>query len=77
MTTYIAQFTAKHAVILIKQNSIFIWQQESGEIDILLLANKIKRESSLHFFRLVAGDAYNIELNAITVDVKKAVPFLG
>jgi hypothetical protein len=54
MTTYIAQFTAKHRLVQTKQNSIFIWQQESGEIDKTLLADKIKRESALHFYSLLA-----------------------
>ncbi len=71
MTTYIAQFTAKHKIIQIEQNSIFIWKQESGEIDQILLADKIKRESTMHFYRLVAGGAYEILEKDISVTVWK------
>lgn len=34
---------------------MFIWQQESCEIDNTLLQDKIKREAALHFYNLVAG----------------------
>lgn len=77
MMTYIAHFTAKHRVVQIEQHSIFTWQQESGEVDKTLLANKIIRESSLHFFRLVSGDNYTIEQNDISVKVGKTQPFTG
>lgn len=77
MTTYIAHFTAKNRLVQIEQHSIFIWQQESGEIDQSLVSNKIKRESSVHFFRLVAGESYKIEQEDISVKVWKAAPFMG
>lgn len=77
MTTYIAQFTAKHRIIQIEQNSIFIWQQESGEIDIDLLAGKIKRESSTHFYQLVAGENFEVLQKDLSVTVWKTTPFNG
>ncbi len=75
--TYIAHFTAKHREVQIEQHSIFIWQQESGEVDKTLLANKIIRESSVHFFRLVTGENYAIEQEDISINVRKALPFSG
>lgn len=75
--TYIAHFTAKHREIQIEQHSIFIWQQESREVDKTLLANKIIRESSVHFFRLVTGENYAIEQEDISISVRKALPFSG
>lgn len=77
MTTYIAHFTAKHRIVEVEQHSIFIWQQESGEIDESLLSNKIKRESSAHFYQLVAGENFNVENDDISIILFKAVPFLG
>lgn len=77
MTLYIAQFTAKHRIIQVEENSIFIWKQDSGEIDNTMLANKIKRESSIHFFNLVAGKNYEIDLDDITVTVWQVEPFSG
>jgi len=71
MTTYVAQFVAKHRVIQIEQNSIFTWRQESGEIDESLLADKIKRESSILFYSLVAGSAYEINSDDISINVWK------
>jgi hypothetical protein len=75
MTTYIAQFTAKHRIIQIEQNSIFTWKQESGEIDQTLLSDKIKRESSKHFYQLVAGPTYEIKMDDISVTVWKTAVF--
>lgn len=77
MMTYIAHFTAKHRVVEIEQHSIFIWQQESGDVDKALLANKIMRESSVHFFRLASGDNCVIEQEDISINVRKALPFSG
>ncbi|MGB6153327.1 MAG: GTP-binding protein LepA [Pricia sp.] len=77
MTTYIAHFTAKHRIVQVEQHSIFIWQQESGEIDKILLSEKIKREASVHFFRLVIGDLHNVGLEDLSVKVWKAIPFSG
>lgn len=77
MTTYIAHFTSKHQLITTEQNSIFIWQQESGEIDITLLQNKIKREAALHFYNLVAGKNYSIAIDDISVTVCKTMTFSG
>ena len=77
MTTYIAQFCAKHKIIQTKQNSIFTWKQEGGEIDIDLLIGKIKRESAVHFYKLLAGEQYSISLEDITVEIDKTAPFYG
>ncbi|MFK7813583.1 MAG: GTP-binding protein LepA [Maribacter sp.] len=77
MTTYIAQFTAKHSIIQIEQNSIFTWQQESGEIDNTLLEDKIKRESAIHFYQLVAGKDYPVLQDDIQITVWKTLPFNG
>ena len=77
MALYIAQFTAKHRIIQIEENSIFIWQQESGDIDTSMLANKITRESSIHFFKLVAGKNYEIIPADISVTIWKTEPFAG
>ncbi|MRX64366.1 GTP-binding protein LepA [Maribacter luteus] len=77
MTLYIAQFTAKHRLIQVEENSVFMWRQESGDIDNSMLADKIKRESSIHFFNMIAGKNYNIELEDITVTIWKTEPFNG
>lgn len=77
MITYIAQFTAKHRIIQIEQNSIFTWRQESGEIDDSLLEDKIKRESAIHFYQLVAGKGYPVAQDDIRVTVWKTLPFNG
>ncbi len=77
MTTYIAQFTAKHRLIQIEQNSIFTWRQESGEIDEMLLVDKIKRESSLLFYRLLAGSQYPVPEDDIAITIWKTMPFNG
>ncbi len=77
MTTYIAQFVARHRLIQIEQNSIFTWRQEGGEIDESLLVEKIKRESSLFFYQLVAGKNYEISWEDISITVWKTQPFIG
>ncbi|SDN05635.1 GTP-binding protein LepA [Kriegella aquimaris] len=77
MTTYIAQFTAKHQILQVEQNSIFIWRQESGAIDTSLLEDKIKRESALHFYELVAGEDYDINQEDILVTIEKTQAFSG
>jgi len=77
MTTYIAHFTAKHDQVNVEQHSVFIWQQESGEVDKTLLINKIKRESSIHFFRMASEKECIIEHDAISVRVRQALPFSG
>lgn len=77
MNLYIAQFTAKHRIIQVEQNSIFTWRQESGEIDNILLEDKIKRESSVHFYKLVAGVNYEVAQDDISVTVLKTQPFSG
>ncbi|MDV7137645.1 GTP-binding protein LepA [Maribacter sp. TH_r10] len=77
MTLYIAQFTAKHRLIQVEENSVFMWRQESGDIDNSMLADKIKRESSIHFFNMIAGKNYNIELEDIKVTIWKTEPFNG
>ncbi|WP_282160235.1 MULTISPECIES: GTP-binding protein LepA [Ulvibacterium] len=77
MTTYIAQFTAKHRLIQIEQNSIFTWRQEGGEIDESLLEDKIKRESSIHFYRMVSGGSYEISFEDISITTWKVQPFSG
>lgn len=77
MTTYIAQFTASHQNLPVEQNSIFIWRQESGEIDTSLLKDKIKRESAVHFYQLLVGEAYEVRQDDILVAIQKAQAFLG
>ncbi|WP_430907080.1 GTP-binding protein LepA [Maribacter sp. 2-571] len=77
MTFYIAQFTAKHRIIQLPQHSVFIWKQESGDVDLPLLKNKIKRESAVHFFQMVAGETYPIADEDISVSVEKTAPFSG
>jgi len=77
MTTYIAHFTAKHRFIHATQNSIFIWQQESGEIDTSLLETKIKREAAIHFYRLLSGKVFEIDLKDLSITVCKTEPFSG
>ena len=75
MTTYIAQFVAQHSLFQIEQNSIFTWRQESGEIDDDLLQDKIKRESSIYFYRLIAGMKHEIKKEDISVTIWKLIPF--
>lgn len=77
MTTYIAQFTAKHQNLSMEQNSIFIWRQESGEVDTSLLKDKIKRESAVHFYQLLAGDEHEIRQGDIDITIQKAQAFSG
>lgn len=77
MTTYIAEFRAAHRIIQIIQHSVFTWKQEGGEIDKGLLEGKIKRESSLHFYRLQAGENYDVKLEDISVKINKTAPFNG
>jgi hypothetical protein len=77
MTTYIAEFTAVHKIIQIMQHSIFTWKQEGGEIDSDLLQGKIKRESSVHFYKLLAGGQYEVFLDDISVEITKTSPFNG
>ncbi|QLG45386.1 GTP-binding protein LepA [Costertonia aggregata] len=77
MTTHIAHFCAKHKIIQIEQNSIFTWKQESGEIDVELLKDKILRENTVHFFRLVAGKNYPVSSDDIVIKILKAEPFDG
>ncbi len=71
MTTYIAQFIASHRIVQVQQNSVFTWRQESGEIDESLLADKIKRESALLFYQLVAGRNYPVDSGDIDITVLK------
>ena len=75
MITYIAEFTAVHKIIQIVQHSVFTWRQEGGEIDRDLLEGKIKRESSIHFYRLLAGKNYEVQLEDISVNVNKTALF--
>ncbi|MBT8296917.1 MAG: HtaA domain-containing protein [Maribacter sp.] len=77
MTTYIAEFRAAHKLIQIEQHSIFTWQQEGGEIDPDLLQGKIKRESSVHFYNLLAGERLDVVLDDITVEINKTEAFNG
>ena len=77
MTTYIAKFCAHHSIIQIMQHSVFTWKQEGGEIDKELLIGKIKRESALHFFKLLAGEQYHINLEDIRIEVSNMKPFHG
>ncbi len=77
MTTYIAAYKTTHRIIQIEENSCFTWQQESGEIDLEMLAGKIKRERSLHFFNLMVGAQYNTNIKDIKVEVIKTEIFKG
>ena len=77
MTTYIAEFTAVHKIIQIVQHSVFTWRQEGGEIDKDLLEGKIKRESSIHFYNLLAGKEYDVQLEDISVKINKTALFAG
>ena len=77
MTTYIAEFKAVHTIIQSIQHSVFTWQQEGGEIDPDLLSGKIKRESSRHFYKILAGENYPIALEDITIEINKTSSFLG
>lgn len=77
MTTYIAEFKAVHKLIQVIQHSVFTWQQEGGEIDSDLLQGKIKRESSMHFYKLLAGDKIEVAMDDISVEISKTEPFNG
>ena len=77
MTTYIAEFKAAHKIIQIEQHSVFTWKQEGGEIDKDLLEGKIKRESSMHFYKLLAGSNYEVSLEDISIEINKTAPFFG
>ncbi|WP_297690715.1 GTP-binding protein LepA [uncultured Eudoraea sp.] len=77
MTTYIAEFKAVHKLIQVIQHSVFTWQQEGGEIDSDLLQGKIKRESSMHFYKLLAGDKIEVAMDDISVEITKTEPFNG
>ena len=77
MTLYIAQYTAKHRIIQVEESSIFTWLQESGDIDDAMLTNKIKMESSMHFFQMVAGKNYEIQPEDISITIWNAEPFTG
>ena len=77
MTTYITKFCASHRIIQIRQHSVFTWKQEGGDIDQDLLIGKIKRESSLHFYKLLAGDHYPVEIDDIDIEVSNMKPFYG
>jgi hypothetical protein len=77
MTTYIAEFRAVHKLIQVIQHSVFTWQQEGGEIDSDLLQGKIKRESAMHFYKLLAGDSYEVAMEDISVEISKTEPFNG
>ncbi|MEA1786583.1 GTP-binding protein LepA [Arenibacter sp. GZD96] len=77
MNTYIARFSATHNIVIVEQHSIFIWQQESGEVDIDMLKGKIARESAVHFFRLLIGDNYQISPQDIQVKILKTEAFRG
>ena len=77
MTTYIAEFRAVHKLIQIIQHSVFTWKQEGGEIDSDLLQDKIKRESAVHFYKLMAGEHFEVSLDDISVEITKTAPFNG
>jgi len=77
MTIYIAAYKAKHRIIQIEEHSCFTWKQEGGEIDSEMLKGKIIRESSVHFFSLMAGSNYHIDLDDISVEILKTEPFNG
>ena len=77
MTTFIAQFSAKHRLIQIEQHSIFTWRQESGDVNEPLLKDKIKRESALLFYRLLAGKNHPITEKDVSITIWKTMPFGG
>lgn len=77
MTPHIAHFTARHRIVQVVQNSIFIWHQESGGVDPELLSEKICREAAIPFFRLLAGPGYPLEEKDIVVTVHRAEAFNG
>lgn len=77
MRFYIAQFKALHKVMQFEQHSVFIWKQDSTEIDLEMLQNKIARESSIHFYSLIGGKNYQISLEDIMVTIEKAEAFNG
>jgi len=77
MITYIAQFHAVHKRIDIAQQSCFIWRQEGGEIDSFLLEEKIKRESSMHFYQMLIDWEGEINSDDITVKVWSTETFTG
>ena len=53
------------------------WRQESGDIDERLLIDKIKRESSLLFYRLLAGQQFPVPEDDVAITVWKTMPFKG
>ncbi|MGB5238446.1 MAG: GTP-binding protein LepA, partial [Flavobacteriaceae bacterium] len=61
----------------IVQHSIFTWQQEGGEVDMDLLQGKIKRESAVYFYKLLAGKNYEVSPYDITIEINKTAPFSG
>ncbi|MDG1571532.1 GTP-binding protein LepA [Robiginitalea sp. M366] len=75
MTTYIAHFTASHRIVQVQQNSIFVWQQESGEVDLELLSEKIRREAATPFFRLLAGQEFPLTEADMQVKVHRTEPY--
>lgn len=78
MMTYIALYKATNRSIQIEEHACFTWQQESGDgIDTKMLAEKIKRERSIHFFNLVAGDNDLVNLDEITITIEKTGVFKG
>ncbi|WP_394748130.1 GTP-binding protein LepA [Spongiimicrobium salis] len=77
MTTYIAEFRTTHKIIQIEQHSCFTWRQESGEIDMDMVKGKIIRESSIHFFKLLAGENYPVAADDIAVEIVQTEPFKG
>lgn len=77
MTTYIAQFHAVHKLIEIAQQSCFIWRQDGGAIDNHLLEEKIKRESSIHFYQMLVDGQQEINFEDITVTVWSTETFSG
>lgn len=77
MATYIAEFKGAHKIIQIEQHSCFIWNQDVGEIDIEMLKNKIMRESTIHFYKLVAGTTVPIAFDQLKVTIVKTDAFNG
>lgn len=77
MTTYIALFEASHKIIQTVQRSCFIWQQARGDVDEDLLKGKIARESSQHYYQLLAGNKHDIRLQDIEVVISRVEVFNG
>ncbi len=46
-------------------------------MEVSLLIDKIKRESVMHFYKLIVGAGYKVLSDDISVTVQKTMPFSG